>query len=495
MTASSLPTPEEIRTIYRQGEEPVVAAFEHLVTVIRDLEAKVQALEDQLAKHSRNSHKPPSSDGPKKPGQRGLRQPSGKKIGAQPGHAGHTLRAVERPDHVRVYRVAQCQGCQASLTDIPARGYARRQVFDIPPVRLEVTEHQAEVKRCPHCGQETTAAFPADVTQPVQYGPAIQAQMVYFNQYHHIPVKRTGEILADLYAQPVGNGTVVDASAQVAEQVKPVNTGIKAHLVQTAEPVHLDETGARVEEKLAWIHVASTPHLTHLELNAYRGSKAHDEIGILPNRTGPVVHDDYASYYQYPAARHAACNAHHLRELFFIQERYQQPWAADLAHLLLEIKHTVETAQHAGQTALPPEQIADFERRYQALIDQGYAATPPPVVETGGPKPRGRPQQSPARNLLDRLDKHQRAVLAFMYDFKVPFDNNQAERDLRMVKLKQKVSGCFRTKDGAKTFCEIRSYISTARKNGQSILDALRLALIGTPFQPPGVQIQTAPAA
>jgi transposase len=318
---------------------------------------------------------------------------------------------------------------------------------------------------------------------------------VYFNQYHHIPVERTSEIMADLYGQPVGGGTVVEASNQVAQQVEPVNAAIKEHLVQTAEPVHLDETGARVAEQLGWIHVASTTTLTHLVLSAYRGTKAHDEIGILPRRTGHVVHDDYASYYRYAAAQHAACNAHHLRELLFIQERYAQPWAEKLTGLLREIKHTVETAQQAGHMALSPDHIAAFERRYHDLIEQGLAANPPPALETGYPKRRGKPKQSPPRNLLDRLRQHQHASLMFMYDFKVPFDNNQAERDLRMVKLKQKVSGCFRTQAGAKTFCQIRSYIATARKHGQNVLDALRLALVGTPFRPSCVQIQVPTAA
>jgi transposase len=495
MTASRIPTPEEIRATYRQGEDAIIAAFEELVTLVRDLEARVQALEDQLAKNSHNSSKPPSSDGPKKPKRHGRRTPSGKKVGAQPGHTGHTLTAVEQPGRVQVHRVERCQGCQASLADVSVSRYERRQVFDIPPVRLEVTEHQAEIKCCPYCGQVNKAEFPTDVTQPVQYGLAIKAQMVYFNQYHHIPVERTGEILADLYAQPVGNGTVVAASGQVAEQVAPVTTAVKEHLIQTDEPVHLDETGARVAEKLHWVHVASTATLTHLELNARRGSQAHAEIGILPERKGYVVHDDYASYFCYETAQHASCNVHHLRELLFLQERDQQPWTENLAKLLLEIKQAVDAAKQTGQTALPPEQIADYERRYRELLEAGFRANPPAVLETGSPKRRGKPKQTPARNLLGRLDKHQLAVLAFMYDFKVPFDNNQAERDLRMVKLKQKVSGCFRTQDGAERFCQIRSYISTARKNGQSVLDALRLALLGTPFRPLCVQTQVAPAA
>jgi len=483
----NLPTPEEIRALYHQGEEAVVAAFEQLVTLIRELEARVQALEDQLAKNSRNSHKPPSSDGLKKPKTRSLRQPGGKKVGAQPGHPGHTLQAVEHPDHIRVYRVTRCQKCGTSLEDAPVRDYERRQVLDIPPVRVEVTEYRAEVKTCPRCGEVNHAGFPEGVTQPVQYGPQIKSQMVYFNQYHHIPVERTGEILRDLYGQVVGDGTIVEAVNQAAMEVAPVNAQVKEALVQTDEPVHVDETGARVAGKLHWVHVASTATLTYLEVHPHRGTKAHNEIGILPRRTGRTVHDDYASYFQYENLQHATCNAHHLRDLLFLKERYPQPWVEGMIQLLLEIKQAVEMARQAGQTALTPEQVTDFEGRYQALLTEGYEANPP--AERGeSPPQRGKAKQSPARNLLDRLSRHQQAVLAFMYDFQVPFDNNQAERDLRMVKLKQKVSGCFRTADGARTFCAIRSYISTARKNGQDVLNVLRLAMLGRPFRPPGVQ-------
>jgi len=203
---------------------------------------------------------------------------------------------VAHPDHIRAHRVVRCRRCQAALEDVPVGDDERRQVFDIPPVRVEVTEHRAGVKRCPHCGQVNEAEFPAEVSQPVQDGPAIKAQRVYFNQYHHISVERTGEIMADLDEQPVGDGTVVEAGVRVAEQIAPVNAALKEHVVQTAEPVHLDETGARVAGKLHWFHVARTSMLTHLELNARRGVKAHDEIGLLPRRTGYVVQNDDASY-------------------------------------------------------------------------------------------------------------------------------------------------------------------------------------------------------
>ena len=478
----------EIRAIYHQGEEAVVNLIQSMNQTLLLLSVRMQALEDRSAKNSRNSGKPPSSDGLSKPAPKSLRKRHGKKRGGQPGHAGSTLKAVSHPDRVEVHRVRHCRHCRASLEGKDVERVEKRQVFDLPPVKIEVTEHQAEIKHCPYCGGVTRANFPEGVSQPVQYGSEIKAQAVYLNQYQMIPLERVSETLAEFYGQAVAQGTLVEACREVSEKVKPVNAAIQLHLTEQEAVVHFDETGARLEGKLHWLHSASTERLTFYAVHAKRGQQAMDAIGILPKLHGRAMHDGWKSYFRYGCA-HGLCNAHHLRELEFLQERYPQDWQTSLADLLLEIYQAVKTAKAAQASSLSLAQLQEFEGRYDALIQQGFQANAPPERPEDQPKKRGRIKQSPSRNLLERLRDHKEAVLAFMYDFKAPFDNNQAERDIRMMKVKQKVSGCFRSTQGAEVFCQVRGYLSTARKNGQHVLDALRLAFAGKPYLPPFVSL------
>jgi transposase len=444
------------------------------------LNQRVRQLEDQVAKNSGNSSKPPGSEGLAKPKTQSLRRSEGRKPGGQEGHEGHTLRMVEKPDHRQVHRLTSCPHCENDLSQVTASGCESRQVFDIPFVQIEVTEHQAEIKECPACGKKARATFPAGVTQPVQYGPRLQVQASYLNNYHFIPIARTCELLNDFYGHAPAYAFVGEANQSVETAIGPALTEIREQLAQ-ADVVHFDETGMRVAGQTQWVHAAATDSLTYYDIHQKRGQTAMTAIGILPNFHGRAVHDHWKPYQNFTECTHSFCNAHHLRELQFITEQYKQAWATELAQLLLDGKAEVANADPEA-TSLSPERLALYDQRYQTILQQGFAANPPP--EPPSIKQRGRPKQSPPKNLLDRLDKHQPSILAFLSDFRVPFDNNLVERDVRMVKVKQKVSGAFRTPNGASSFCAIRSYISTVRKQGGNGLLALQSALDGQPFIP-----------
>ena len=444
----------------------------------------IQELQDQLAKDSHNSGKPPSSDGLNKPKSQSLRESGVRPRGGQPGHKGQTLMQVAEPQHVILHALPGCPHCQTELTAVVAKGRVKRQVFDIPPVSIEVTEHQAEIKQCPGCGVRVQAAFPAQVSQPTQYGPRLKAQACYLHNYQLIPLARTTELLTDFYGQAPSEAVIIADNRQLVTRTQASRARIQ-HQLLAAPVVHFDESGLRVEGGLQWLHVASTAKLTHYHVHHKRGHVGMRAGGILSSYQGVAVHDHWASYLQFCGCQHAFCNVHHLRELRFIHEQYDQAWATKMAQLLCTIKAEVASTP-AAHTALPPERLAYYEAEYDALIAQGFAANPPP--EQTRPRPRGRPKQSPPKNLLDRLHKHKSGVLAFMYDFRIPFDNNQVERDVRMIKVQQKVSGAFRTQAGAHTFCAIRSYISTARKHGLNAIDAIYNAFLDQPFSPYTIQ-------
>ncbi len=480
-------TCEEIQAVYAQGEAAVIELVEGLLVqlatqqkALRMLEGRVEALENQQRKNSRNSSKPPASDGFERR-TKSLRDKSERKSGAQEGHPGSTLEWVEEVDEIVLHQVNQCQGCGASLVESPVVEWDLRQVQDLPPIQLQVIEHQAEVKVCPGCGVLNRGEFPVEVNSVVQYGTTLKGLMVYLLDAQLLPSERVCDLLRDVVGCEVSEGTLYNARERCFKQLESVEFQV-FEAMQRAEVGHFDETGMRVNGKLWWLHVACTDALTYYFVHAKRGKLAMDEINILPEFKGISVHDGWQSYAHYEC-EHGLCNAHHLRELRFIVERYQQDWADQMMTLLVDIKHQVEQAKSSGHRSLETDQLQQFEVLYQSLIEQGLIANPP-QPDAEAPKPRGRPKQSPAKNLLDRLQSGQSAVLAFMNDFRVPFDNNQAERDIRMMKLKQKISGGFRSLQGAQMFCRLRGYISTLKKQGQNVLDALRRVFMGNPVLP-----------
>jgi transposase len=486
-----MPTDKDIHTAFAQGEAAVLAVFHAVATQVAALAqqlaqqgAALQELQARLAKSSHNSSKPPASDGygtVKRTAS--LRQAGDKPNGGQPGHEGQTLLAVEHPERTVTYVVPICAHCHASLQGIEAMGYEERQVFDLPAIRIEVTAHRAEIKVCPSCGKSNKGSFPDAVTQAVQYGPTVQAWAAYFTNYHHIPVERTTEIFADLVQHQLSEATVLKASEHLETCIAPSTEAVQG-LLRAAEVLHVDESGLRVRGKLHWLHVASTTRLTSYEVHAKRGHEAMEAMGILGPFRGTAVHDHWKPYFTYDECAHALCNAHHLRELRFIDTQYHQAWANDMAALLVEIKAAVEATPAPAMRLSPPELLA-FETRYDAIVQAGFDVHPAPVPTAAGEaKKRGRPKQSPPVNLLIRLRDFKGQVLAFMADFRVPFDNNQGERDIRMVKVKQKVSGGFRTLEGAQRFGRIRGYLSTARKHAKNVFEAIQDAFEGQPFIP-----------
>jgi transposase len=451
---------------------------------VEELGALVQELQARLAKDSHNSGKPPSSDGLGRKS-RSLRKKSGKKAGGQIGHRGETLHLVGAPDAVAEHRPANCSNCQAQLSEAAVVVLReRRQVQDLPVTRLQITEHQALHVRCPTCAHISVGVFPAAALSRAQYGPRLRALAVYLLEQQLVPYARLRALLADLFGAHVSLGTLVRWVRQAAQTLEPVEDQIKSAL-RHAPVVHSDETGVRRSGSLAWAHVASTSQLTHYAIHAKRGTAATEAIGILPSYRGVSVHDGWAPYRVNTTCRHALCNIHHLRELTFIEEQYHQVWAKELKALLLEMKAATERARSSGEKRLSAALRENFGARYEALLATGLAANPPPQrIERSIERKRGRIKQSPARNLLERLWLHQEAVLAFLGDLTIPFDNNQAERDLRMLKVQQKVSGSFRSDGGAAAFARIRGYLSTLGKQGQALLAALEALFSGQPLAP-----------
>jgi transposase len=476
-------TREQLLELVKTSPEAVVELVLMLQDQVRmlrrevsELKQEVRELKERLALNSRNSNKPPGSDGLGKPAvaPKNLREKSERKRGGQPGHPGSTLAQVEKPDHVMIHRIQTCR-CGAcagvSLEAEPVIGYEKRQVFDLPPIALEVTEHRAEIKRCPHSGREVRAPFPQEANAPAQYGPRFRGLFVYFNQQQLLPFERLGQICSDLFGQPLSLATLQAANQSAYAELESFEAQVKSALLDS--PVlHVDESGLRVEGKLQWVHSVSTKELTFYQVHPKRGTEAMKAADLIPRFEAWVVHDFWTPYFQYDCA-HALCNQHLLRELKFLSEEQDQPWAGKMMKLLREFL-TLSKEEPELDDAL----LEKCHRRYRALLKKARLLHPRRQERDK------RGKQSKAANLLDRLEDYEHCILAFLANQEVPFTNNQAEQDIRMVKVKQKISGSFRTFKGAQIFARIRGFFSSARKQGRNLLESITEAIQGTPFLP-----------
>jgi transposase len=497
-------TREHVVAVMAAGPDAVLALIEQAVTAavaaaLAPVLERLHVLEAAQAKDSHNSSKPPSSDvtrtGRVPKSLRGKPGTSGKRPGGQPGHPGTTLARRATPDVVVTHAPATCAGCGhafaggGSNASAGAGAGERRQVFELPPIALVCTEHRLAEQRCPHCGAWTRGTFPPEARTTVQYGPGLLALGLYLTTQHLLPAARAAEVLTTLTGQRVSPATLQAAERRAVTAVAPATAQVRMGLLRSAV-THWDETACYVGDLRTggpaarwWLHVGCTRTLTFYAVHPKRGTAAHAAIGLLPGYTGTAVHDGFAPYFTHANCCHALCGAHLLRELTFLAEEgapATRRWAAAFKRALRAMKQGADRARAAGAAALDRATLGRYHRRYAALLAEGEAAEPPPVRTAA----RGRPKRSPGAQLLYRLRRDRAAVLRFLHDLAVPFDNSEAERDIRMMKVEQKISGGFRTRGGAERFCALRGYLTTARKQGQHALAVLRDALGGHPFIP-----------
>jgi transposase len=466
-------TAEEFALFPKRAQEIIIALLDR----VQLLEALVKDLERRLSKNSSNSSKPPSSDGLKKPSKRfSQRERSGKLPGGQLYHKGTTLQHFSQPDKIEIHGPAVCAHCSKSLEKVAGLIVENRQLIDLITPQVIVTEHRIEMKICPECQSASYGVFPDGVDAYVQYGPRVQALAAYFQYHHFIPFKRMCEIFEDVFGLSLSQGTCANAGCELYKKLDIFESGLKTHLL-VQKLLHCDETGIRCEKKLNWIHLTSSKSAALFQMSPKRGKEGMDVAGILQRYRGIIVHDHWQPYFQYKEAKHALCNAHHLRELKYIAEQEKEMWARKMEELLLRMLKMTQEFRENG--AVPIELRGELEKEYDAILEKGFAYHKrlPELTQ----ERRGKRKQRPGKNLLDRLSKDREAVLLFLNDLTVPFSNNLAEQDLRMIKLKQKVSGCFRKFSKGKVFCRIRSYIITCRKQGWRVWDALIDAINGFP--------------
>lgn len=462
-----------------QQIDSLTATIDAQTQLIAQLNQTIHELKEQLNKNSKNSSKPPSSDGFKKPAPKSLRKSSGKKAGGQKGHPGTHLAVITTPDETIKHMPSACEGCpHYKMCKGTACIAEKRHLIDAV-VTVNVTEHQTlEIPICMMHGGTRKGEFPPDIKATVQYGENLQVLSVALNTVGAVSIKRTHEILSGVFNIPIATGTINNMVKRCADGLTDTIEKIKQKM-QTSALGHFDETGTRVNKKLWWVHDASNCEYTYLDISPKRGFKGMEQCGVLAEFSGIAMHDCWASYWNYPDVTHAVCCAHLLRELTGIIENHpEQKWASAFIDLLLEMKKVKDKAVENGKESLSYYYCHKFDRRYDELIEQARAENPIPKTTE---KKRGRKKKGKVLALVERLAKYKAPVCLFIKNFKVPFDNNQAERDIRMIKVKTKVSGCFRTEEGARDYLKIMSYIGTAHKQGYNAYEAIKNAISGTP--------------
>ena len=472
---------EQNALLLKQNEN-LTASVAELTDTVDKLKQTIEELREQLNKNSRNSSKPPSSDGLGKPTvkkDRSLREASGKKQGAQEGHEGVCLSIISNPDHTENHMHSDCEGCpyHDACLEKACIKETRHEIDAV--VTVDVTAHNLfSVPECPLHGGSRTGHFPADIKAAVQYGKNLQAMVVAFNTVGAVSINRTHEILSSVFNIPLATGTIKNMVTRCADSLKGTHEKIRLKMT-TRGLIHCDETGTRVDGKTWWVHNASDRDYTYLTINKKRGRIGMDEAGVLPHARGIIVHDCWGSYWQYPDVTHAICCAHLLRELNGVIENHpEQTWAPKFRRLLLDMKKSRDEAVQEHRDELSSQQLSKFDTEYDDIIKTAYEENPLPETSA---KKRGRKKKSKVLNLICRLDNYKASVCLFIKNLCVPFDNNQAERDLRMVKVKTKVSGRFRSEEGAQEYLTIMSYIGCANKHHINAFTAIREALNGNP--------------
>ncbi len=456
-----------------------------IILMVERLEERIKELEARLNMNSSNSSKPPSTDNKLEKGKNKTTSKSKKKRGAQTGHKGKGLKIVTIPDKTEKILPTSCSCCESSLADIDSLKHEKRQLFDLPDIKMQVIEYQAHSIECKECHTISKAKFPKNIKAVTQYGDNLKSLISYLNAYQMLPYERIAETIEDLTSHKMSVGSIYNFLNTHYDKLEEFEITLQQSLLKE-DVINSDETGVNVKAKLHWIHVASSSLMTYYMLHKKRGGIAMDDMEIIPNYTGILVHDHWRPYNKYNNCSHSYCNAHILRELNGVSEKESVIWSEDMHKLLMNMNIAVHKAKEKHKIELSQAQIQKFIKNYEKITQS--ANNYYPSVDKSTKKARGRPKQEKGKNLLDRLSKYQDETLRFLGDFRVPFTNNLAERDLRMIKVKEKISGSFASFKGAEIFCRIRSYISTLKKNNISVLQGLSDVLAGKAYVPVRVE-------